>query len=1022
MTQKTISEPLLDQSPKVDIEPHLNGGTAVAHTQAAISQNDHHGLFDAIPVSLWKEDFSKVKQFINKLHQEGIFDFRAYFNAHPQDVAHCLRLVKVNAVNQAALKLYKASSEIELISSLEKILGPESPTLFKEELILLGEGKTSFECERVNYTLENEKINVLVRWSVAPGFEATLSQVFVSILDLTSQKRAEDQLRKQLQEEELLRQIVAVNPAVNELNAALNSICEKLATFYAVPSVSFTLLDKEAMLADVIGEYLSPELLENNGQVIPLANIVPIDNLIRQKSAEFIPNVQEAPRFEQVGDILQAFDNHSALLVPVAAAEPFQGLLAFDTVQPGEFSQDDIQFIEQVASHIGQMLQRVQMEQKLQKQQDFARQVMNNMGQGLLVLRADRTIEFCNPAFANLVGYEQKELVGRSLMELVKIDTQTAVAEPTEAERAAQKSVRELELVHADGSETHVLLTGVPRNQTIVEDGAICVVTDLSAQKKIEHALAQARDQAIEATRLKSEFLANMSHEIRTPLNAVVGMTSLMLDSPLTPEQQDYAQTIRSSSEVLLALINDILDFSKIEAGKLELEQRPFSVRDCVEEALDVVVTKASEKGLELAYLIEDEVPNEILGDVTRVRQILVNLLNNAIKFTNVGEVVLSVSCGKGECPNPTTGEAILRFSVKDTGIGIPPARLDRLFKSFSQVDASTTRKHGGTGLGLAISKQLAEMMGGQIWVESEYEKGSTFHFTITARPVASKRRVYTQRLTHQLKGKRVLIVDDNQTNCKILGKQTTLWGMVPTAVLSGEEALTLLQKGMPFDLAILDMQMPEMDGMMLAAQIRQLHDKQSLPLVMLSSIGARDEFKETDYFAAFLTKPAKQQSLFETLTAVLSDTAVPHTALPQKLEIDPNMGKNHPLRILLAEDNLVNQKVALRILERMGYRADVAGDGLEVLESLQRQPYDVVLMDVQMPYMDGVEATEQIHDIWPPEEQPDVIAMTANALTGDRERYLMAGMDNYISKPVRIQELMEALAAVTPLSAKHKN
>jgi CheY-like chemotaxis protein len=403
------------------------------------------------------------------------------------------------------------------------------------------------------------------------------------------------------------------------------------------------------------------------------------------------------------------------------------------------------------------------------------------------------------------------------------------------------------------------------------------------------------------------------------------------------------------------------------------------------------------------------------------VRQILVNLLNNAIKFTDIGEVVLSVSCCHEGKENGTRDETILRFSVKDTGIGILPKRLERLFKSFSQVDASTTRKHGGTGLGLAISKQLVEMMGGQIGVESQYEKGSIFHFTIATQPVVSQRRVYTQKSPPQLKDKHLLIVDDNQTNCIILRKQAALWGMVPTAVLSGVEALALLEKGELFDLAILDMQMPEMDGLMLAAEMRKLRDKQSLPLVMLSSIGSRDEFKETTHFSAFLTKPVKQQLLFETLTAVLSDTAVPNSSPPKKLEIDPDMGKNHPLRILLAEDNLVNQKVALRILERMGYRADVAGDGLEVLESLQRQPYDVVLMDVQMPYMDGVEATEQIRDIWPTEEQPDVIAMTANALTGDREKYLLAGMDNYISKPVRIQELMSALAAVKPLAAKQK-
>ena len=973
MANKTMSVPLFEHSQQSCLNKAKNGETAVANTKAVISENKYRGLFEATPVSLWEEDFSKVKQFIDGLRQQGVTDFRSHFEAHPQDVYHCLSLIKVNDVNQATLQLYKAANKAELLNNIGKVLGPESFHLFKEELILIGEGATSFEFSGINYTLSGEKLNVLVRWSVAPGFEETLSQVIVSILDVTTQVIAEEklqlqatalksvanavvitdekgnivwvnpaftkltgysfeeaignnprilksgknsellyknmwqtilageiwhgeelinrrkdgslyfekmtitpmrdgegkltrfvaikediserkqmelQLRQQLQEEELLRQIVAINLSPGGLKESLTLICEKLATFYELPSVSFTLLDKDAMLADVLGEYLALELLGNNRQVIPLANIVPIDSLLLQKSVEFVPNVQEAPRFEPYWDILQAFDNHSALLVPVKIAEPSCGLLAFDTMEPKAFSQSDIHFVEQIASHLGQALQRVQAEQKLQNQQDFARQIMSNMGQGLLVLRADRSIDFCNPAFANLVGYDREDLFGRSVLDLIKMGEQGELAEPTPQEVNAQKRLREVELIHADGSHIHVLITAVPRNQKTMEEGAICVVTDLSSQKKIENALAEARDQAIEATRLKSEFLANMSHEIRTPLNAVIGMTSLILDSPLTLEQQDFAKTIRNSGEVLLSLINDILDFSKIEAGKLELEKRPFSVRDCVEEALDVVVTKAAEKGLELAYIIEDEVPNDILGDVTRVRQILVNLLNNAIKFTNAGEVVLSVSC---HTQSGSTGDTILHYSVKDTGIGILPERLSRLFKSFSQVDASTTRKHGGTGLGLAISKQLVEMMGGEIWVESKYDKGSTFHFTVVTQPASSLRRVYMQKSPPQLKGKRVLIVDDNKTNCKIMRKQTMLWGMVPTAVLSGAEALTLLEKGQPFDLAILDMQMPEMDGLMLATEMRKLRDKKSLPLVMLSSIGTRDEFKETDHFAAFL-------------------------------------------------------------------------------------------------------------------------------------------------------------------------
>ena len=411
--------------------------------------------------------------------------------------------------------------------------------------------------------------------------------------------------------------------------------------------------------------------------------------------------------------------------------------------------------------------------------------------------------------------------------------------------------------------------------------------------------------------------------------------------------------------------------------------------------------------------------PQTIIGDVTRLRQVMVNLLNNAIKFTETGEVVLKVSQQFNNSRNGNSNQQILHFAIQDTGIGIPEKRLNKLFKSFSQVDSSTTRRYGGTGLGLAISKSLVEMMGGTIWVESEVKKGSIFQFTIQTKVGSLHRRIYLHGTQPQLAGKRLLIVDDNETNRHILTKQAQSWGMKPQAATSGPEALVWLQDGQSFDLAILDMQMPVMDGLTLAGEIRRIRDEKTLPLVMLSSIGDREGLKEEAYFAAYLTKPIKPKNLFATLTNLFSNTAVPFQKLPQKREIDPNMGHNHPLHILLAEDNLVNQKVALRILERMGYRADVAANGLEVLESLQRQQYDVVLMDVQMPNMDGVEATQQIRDIWPPEQQPAIIAMTANALTGDREKYLESGMDDYISKPVRIQELLNALANAQPRSKK---
>lgn len=678
---------------------------------------------------------------------------------------------------------------------------------------------------------------------------------------------------------------------------------------------------------------------------------------------------------------------------------------------------------------------RLLLHQRLQASEERFRGVSEMAPVGIFTANAAGQLTYANKALLEMLKMDpaqQTELPWERLLH--PADRPAVLATWREAVERQQPFYHRFRLLYEDGQIRWLNARATPIFEDNVLTGFVGTWEDISQMMTQQELLEAARNAAEDANRAKSEFLATMSHEIRTPMNAIIGLTGLLLDTPLNPQQKEFLNTIRLSGDALLAIINDILDFSKIESGKLELEAYPFNLRTCVEDVLELMASRALERKVELIAHIDPAVPVHVIGDMGRLRQILVNLLSNGVKFTEQGNLVLYVK-SFGQSQQGDRHEFL--FAVQDTGVGIPPHGVQRLFKPFSQVDASITRHYGGTGLGLAICQRLVERMEGRIWVESKSqqselviagdppphyesipipETGSVFYFTVKLLLNPNAARI-TSEESLPLRNRHVLIVDDNSTNREILALQTQNWQMIPILAESGAAALALLATKPLLDVAILDLQMPGMDGVTLARQIRNTYPH--LPMILLTSLGNSLSAQETRLFRTLISKPVKQSTLYNVLNDLFSNYPTISTVKPRQSSTEALTVGLPPLRILVAEDNKVNQMVALRMLQKLGYRGDIAANGLEVLEAVQRQPYDVILMDMQMPEMDGVTATREVIRLFQTlaQPRPRIIAMTANAMESDRQLCLEAGMDDYLSKPISLEELVRALRECSPLS-----
>ncbi|MEM9773595.1 MAG: response regulator [Chloroflexota bacterium] len=849
-----------------------------------------------------------------------------------------------------------------------------------------------------------------------------LSKTLENIQLLARTKMALEQTEQKSAEIEIINSVFNQIISASTLEEGLSQAAEAFLSVIEVDQTRITLLNKdETDFVVIAGKAKDADCEIPLGKHYSVQDDRIAETLFKTKTRLIIYSDQ--PKDTPYLQILD-HETKSFAIFPIIADRAIIGTVnIYSMSHVVRFKNEELDFIQSLVNQISAAIQNSQLleqstkalaalkiqQQALKQSEEQFRKTIAYMPVPVAISDADTgMLSYANDAFCQLFDYSLEEVLGKTSHKLYHNPSDRNLIIREIKQHNVVDSL-EIQFCSSDGNPFWAEISIQPINH-MGKNAILKSFYNTNERRLAEEAMRNAKEAAEAAAQAKSDFLANMSHEIRTPMNGVIGMTSLLVETSLDDEQRSYVETIRNSGESLLTIINDILDFSKIESGKLEFERQPFDLRRSLEEALDLIAPKAHEKGIELMLIYEDNAPEWIESDVTRIRQIVVNLLSNAVKFTSKGEVILQVSSDFER-----NGIQEIQFEVRDTGIGIPPDRMNRLFKSFSQVDSSTTRRFGGTGLGLAISKKLSEMMGGTMWVESQLNEGSTFSFTIMAPPAAVQDIAKKHIEPSILAGKHALVIDDNQTNLQLIEKYCMKWDMITTLAGSGPDGIRALKSEQAFDIILLDYQMPQMSGL---DMVRYLQEQKfdTPPMVLITSVGNREVKIEAEQLGVegFIYKPVKVSQLLNSMLTIFSEKWSRKKKTTKTADSTHKLAQQHPLRILLAEDNVVNQKVANRTLERLGYRIDVVANGQEALEAAERQSYDLILMDVHMPVMDGLEASRQIIKMFGNSKAPMIAALTAGVMQQDRDLCKEAGMQKFLSKPFRIEDLVDLLTEVS--------